>query len=166
VGKLTIATGVAMRTGFRLFHNHLTVNAIREVFDFGTEPFGDVLHRLRLDVFETAARHGVSLIFTNNNAWRGPDARDRFQAFADHTGALVEASGGRTRFVCLQAPVDVLIARLDEESRRAHGKLADPDRLRELVTTIDLSPLHDDDLVLDTSTMSPDEAAARITDWL
>jgi hypothetical protein len=165
-GKLTVATRLAERTGFRLFHNHLTVNAVLPVFGFGTEPFGEVIHRLRLDVFETAARHDVDLIFTNNNAWGSAEPRKRFHEFADHAAGLVERAGGRARFVCLQAPLDVLVSRLGDESRRSHGKLADPDRLRHLVTTIDLSPLHDDDLVLDTSALSPDEAAARIAAWL
>ena len=165
-GKLTVATRLAERTGFKLFHNHLTVNALREVFGFGTAPFAEVIHRWRLDVFETAARHGVDLIFTNNSAWGVPDSRREFQAFADRCAEVVERAGGRTRFVCLQAPLDVLVGRLGDDSRRAHGKLADPDRLRHLVTTIDLSPLHGDDLVIDTSTTTPDDAAARIVDSL
>ena len=162
MGKLTVATRLAELTGFRLFHNHLTVNAMLPVFDFGTAPFMEVIHRLRLDVFETAARHGVSMIFTNNNAWNLTDGRTRFRQFVNRSAAVVERAGGSARFVCLQAPLEVLVGRLDDESRRPHGKLADPDRLRQLVTTIDVSPIHDDHLVLDTSTMSADEAAERI----
>jgi hypothetical protein len=56
VGKLTIATRVAERTGLRLFHNHLTVNAVRPVLDFDAPGFGDLVQRIRLDVFETAMR--------------------------------------------------------------------------------------------------------------
>jgi hypothetical protein len=54
-GKLTVAERLAEQSGYRLFHNHLTVNAIRPVLDFGSEPFVEVLHRLRLDVFAAAA---------------------------------------------------------------------------------------------------------------
>jgi hypothetical protein len=39
VGKLTVARELAHLTGFGLFHNHLTVDALTAVFDFGTEPF-------------------------------------------------------------------------------------------------------------------------------
>lgn len=39
VGKLTIGRELAKLTGFRLFHNHLTVDAIMAVFDFGRESF-------------------------------------------------------------------------------------------------------------------------------
>ena len=38
-GKLTIAELLAQFTGFRLFHNHLSVNAISSVFPIGTEPY-------------------------------------------------------------------------------------------------------------------------------
>ena len=81
-GKLTVAGRLAEQSGYRLFHNHLTVNAIRPVLDFGSEPFFEVLHRLRLDVFAAAARAGIDVIFTNNSAWAGHDGRARFAAFA------------------------------------------------------------------------------------
>jgi len=76
-GKLTIAERLAELTGSRLFHDHLTVNAIAPGFEFASPAFTEVLHRLRLDVFATAARTGVDLIFTNNSAWSGQDARTR-----------------------------------------------------------------------------------------
>src|SRR5438094_316445 len=130
-GKLTVAKRVAETTGWRLFHNHLTVNSLVPVFDFGTKPFAEVLHRLRLDVFATASRSGVDVIFTNNSAWNGPDGRDRFVAFADSAARAVADNGGATAFVQVTAPQPVLEARLADESRRQHGKLVDIHRLRE-----------------------------------
>ena len=38
-GKLTIATEIARRTGFKLFHNHVSIDCVKPVFDFGTRPF-------------------------------------------------------------------------------------------------------------------------------
>jgi cytidylate kinase len=38
-GKLTVARELSRMTGLRLFHNHLTVDAVTAVFDFGSEPF-------------------------------------------------------------------------------------------------------------------------------
>ena len=40
------------------------MNAIVPVFEFASPAFTEVLHRMRLDVFATAARAGVDLIFT------------------------------------------------------------------------------------------------------
>src|SRR5262245_57197679 len=64
VGKLTVARELARLTGFRLFHNHLTVDAVTAVFDFGTEPFITLREHIWLTVFAEAARHDVSLVFT------------------------------------------------------------------------------------------------------
>ena len=165
-GKLTVASLLTELTGLPLFHNHLTVNAISSVFPFGTGPFGEVVHRLRLDVFRTAAKERVSLIFTNNSAWSGPNARARFEAFAAETERIVAAEGGRTLFVQLMAPLQVLEDRVANESRRQHGKLLDPGRLRDQVLPVDMSPLHPGDLVIDTSKVSPDAAARIIADAL
>jgi hypothetical protein len=165
-GKLTVASVLADITGIPLFHNHLTVNAITSVFPFGSVPFTQVIHRLRLDVFQTAARAGVSLIFTNNSAWAGPDARPRFEAFAGEAKRLVAAEGGRTLFVRLAAPLDVLEGRVADESRREHGKLLDVGRLRDMVSELDLSALHPDDLEIDTSQVAPADAARIIANAL
>jgi hypothetical protein len=161
-GKLTVATALAELTGFALFHNHLSVDAVSCVLPFGSEPFTEVLHRLRLDVFRSAARADISLIFTNNSAWGGPDARSRFAAFATAAERIVEAEGGRTVFVKLTAPLAVLEERVAQESRRRLGKLVDIVRLRELVTGLDQSALHPDDLEIDTSTIGSGAAALYI----
>jgi hypothetical protein len=161
-GKLTVAGKLAELTGYPLFHNHLTVNAISSVFAFGSDPFIAVLHRVRLDVFQTAAQAGISLIFTNNSAWAGPHGRTRFENFAAAADGLVTAAGGRVVFVRLTAPLDVLEARVADASRRAHGKLVDAGRLRELVSALDQSPLHPADLSIDTSAVAPAAAAQTI----
>lgn len=161
-GKMTVAERLAEQSGYRLFHNHLSVNAVRPVLDFGTEPFRAVVHRLRLDVFGTAARAGIDVIFTNNSAWSGPDGRSQFAAFADAARRVTEEGGETAGFVRITAPLAVLTERVTSESRRAHGKLLDPARLREMVASLDETSLYPDDLVIDTSVVSPGEAAEII----
>lgn len=161
-GKLTIAEKVRDLTGFRLFHNHLTVNALREVFDFGSPPFVEVLHRVRLDVFATAMRAGVSIIFTNSSAWGGNGGPKRFEAFAGEAARVAESAGGVPLFVRVTAPLDVLESRLANESRRSHGKLTDVARLRELVANMDDPRAGAGDLTIDTSEVSADDAARDI----
>jgi len=36
-GKLTIARALAQQTHFRLFHNHISVDVAKTLFDFGDE---------------------------------------------------------------------------------------------------------------------------------
>jgi hypothetical protein len=161
-GKLTVAGRLSELTGIPLFHNHLTVNALRPVFAFGSPPFMEANRKVRQAVFEVAAGAGISLIFTNNSAWSGPDPRTRFEEAAESYRRIVENHGGRTLFVRLTASQPVLEERLANESRRAHEKLVDVVRLRELLAELDPSPLHPDDLTIDTGAMSPEESAAMI----
>jgi hypothetical protein len=162
VGKLTIARHVAETTGFRLFHNHLTVDAVTSVFEFGSPSFVDVLHRLRFDVFETAAREGIGVVFTNSSMSYSVPRTDSFLAFARRAAERVDAAGGTTMFVRLTAPVDVLCDRVAGDDRRAMGKLVDADRLRARLEAYPQPVVNDDDLVVDTSTMTPGDAAQLI----
>jgi hypothetical protein len=162
VGKLTVAEALARQTGYRLFHNHVTVNAIREVFDFRSPAFVEVSTRLRLDVFATAMRHGVDLIFTNNSAWRGfpPEA---FLGFVQHAREVTIGAGGTFVLVRLTASMDALESRVDAQSRHQHGKLVDRERLLSLLAETGELVAEGTALTIDTSDTSPDDAAAAIT---
>jgi ATP-dependent 26S proteasome regulatory subunit len=63
-GKFTVARELAQLTGYRLFHNHLTVDLAQTLFDFGTPEYLEYVRFLRRDAFERAAKQRVSLIFT------------------------------------------------------------------------------------------------------
>lgn len=64
-GKYTIAKSIAEKLGYKLFHNHLTVDLAKGVFDYGTKPFWELVHKIRLDIFEKAAKENISgMIFT------------------------------------------------------------------------------------------------------
>jgi hypothetical protein len=64
VGKLTVGKHVAEATSWRLFHNHLTVDLLTSVFEFGSEPFIDLREQIWLGVFRQAAITQQNLIFT------------------------------------------------------------------------------------------------------
>ena len=161
-GKLTVATRLSELTGIPLFHNHLTVNAVRPVFAFGSPPFVEAVWAMRRGVFEAAARARISLIYTNNSAWSGPDPRGRFEEAAESARQIMAGHGGRTVFARLTASASALEERVANESRRAHEKLVDVVRLRELLADLDASPLHPDDLVIDTGRTDPEESARTI----
>ncbi len=108
-------------------------------------------------------RAGVSMIFTNNSAWGGTGGTERFEAFADEAAHVVESAGGVPLFVSVTAPLDVLESRLGNQSRRAHGKLLDVARLRELVAGMHEPRAGAGDLTIDTAEVTADEAAQAIT---
>ncbi len=65
VGKLTVANELAKITNFKVFHNHLTVDLLLSVFDFGTPEFIQLRDRIWLDTMTEAARSDLGgLIFT------------------------------------------------------------------------------------------------------
>ena len=65
VGKLTVAKELAKITGYKLFHNHLTADLVFSLFPFGTKECFDLADKLRLDLIEAAAKHGIKgMIFT------------------------------------------------------------------------------------------------------
>jgi len=48
-----------------VFHNHLAVDLLLSVFDFGSAPFVEIREEIWLSVFERACRAGLpGLIFT------------------------------------------------------------------------------------------------------
>ncbi|MGH2364219.1 MAG: AAA family ATPase [Chloroflexota bacterium] len=64
VGKLTVARELANATGFKLFHNHLTMNAISPLFERDSPSWTRSLVGMRRVVFEQAAREEVDFIYT------------------------------------------------------------------------------------------------------
>jgi len=126
VGKLTVARELAALTGFRLFHNHLTVDLASSLFPFGSEPFILLREQIWLAAFAEAARNNVSLIFTFN-----PERTVR-ESFVQDTIEVVEGAGGKVVFVELTCAEKELERRLENESRREFGKLASLEQYRSL----------------------------------
>ena len=78
VGKLTIAREVAEQTGFRLFHNHLTVDLVLSVYDFGTPGFIALREQIWLAVIRRSLADRVpGMIFTFNPENSVPQRADR-----------------------------------------------------------------------------------------
>jgi predicted kinase len=158
VGKFTVATELAELTGYKLFHNHQSIDAVRPVFTFGDEPFARLVHRIRLIVLEEAAREGVNVIFTFVYASKVDD--QTVAAFCE----VVERHGGQVQFVRLTCASDVLEHRVQRQSRSQMGKLTDIELVRELHASHDLlSPVHGrESVAIDNSDISPRAAAQRI----
>lgn len=158
VGKLTVAREVARLTGYKVFHNHVSIACVEAVFEFGTQPFGRTLDRVRFAVFEEAAREGVSLVFTYVYA------HPHDEPFVERVCAAVEPHGGRVLLVRLICDRETLERRLPHPDREAMGKLASLDTLREVTARYDIfSPVEGrESLSFDNTNTPPEEVAARI----
>ena len=162
VGKLTVARELAKITGFRLFHNHLTVDAVAAVFDFGTEPFVQLREQIWLAVFHEAAVQKISIIFTFN-----PERTVRGQFIPD-TVATVQAAGGTVLFAELTCSAEELERRIENPSRGESRKLRSVDLFRQLRRSgaFEFAALRDPSLSIDTTNRPPHESARLIAEGL
>ena len=159
VGKYTIGSELAALTGFRLLHNHLTVNLVSAVFDRDSDVWLRLLRSVRRDILTEAARHGVDLIMTGV-----------FSGTSEHAAAWramiepVEAEGGSVRFVQLTCERDELFRRVEQESRQVLDKLVDAGRLSELLDRfVMFSPApFGQHLSLDVTRRPPPDSAVAI----
>jgi hypothetical protein len=159
-GKLTVAEELTRLTGFRLFHNHLTVSAVRALFDFGTPEFQRLVWKIRTDLFEAAARAGIDVIYTMNAARGG--VGETAQRSADRIEEATAKYGGVVRYVHLEPPLHVLEERLANDSRAALGKLLDVAKLREQMKGWDSKPLDPSHLSIRNAELPAHEVAEMI----
>lgn len=160
VGKLTVARALAHLTGYRVFDNHLVVDAALAVYDFGTPEFialRDALWRAAIAEF-AKRRAPAGLIFTFNPEHSVP------QRFVDDLFATFAAAGVDMCSVALTCTETVLERRLAAADRRRKGKLVDLDLYRRLraAGTFDHPRMPTADLTIDTAELSASEAAAAI----
>ncbi len=158
-GKLTIAKAVAEQTGYRLFHNHLTVDLALSVYDFGTPGFIALREQIWLAVIRRVLSDRMpGLIFTFNPESSVP------QRFIDELFAEVTASGARLISVELTADAATIEERLGSASRRQHHKLTDLVLYRQLrdAGVFSTPRIPRSDLSINTGNSNPTSAATEI----
>ncbi len=158
-GKLTIARELAALTGWRLFHNHLTVNLALAIYDFGTPGFVALREQIWFTVFRRALADRLPvLIFTFNPEDSVP------QRFIDELFAEVAAAGGEVIPIELTASEPEIERRIVAASRHREGKLVDLALYQKLraAGTFTTPIIPGTRLRIDTATVAPVEAAKRI----
>jgi hypothetical protein len=174
VGKMTVGREVARLTGYKLFHNHMTVEPVLELFEFGSPPFERLVSEFRTRVIEEAAESDLpGLVFTFVWGLDHPGDKKLVDGYVD----IVESRGGTVSYVELYAPQEERIARnatpdrLDlKRSKRdveaSNGWLRDADERWLLNTSSDdeLEALVDGrpHVRVDNTVLPPEDAAARI----
>lgn len=163
VGKLTVAQALADPTGYKVLHNHLTVDLVTAIFAFGSEQAFRLSSEFRLTMLREAAMAQIpGLIFTFVYAAGEDD--DLMQEIHQ----AVEPLGGGVKLVLLTCDRDILRQRVVDKSRARFTKIRSVELLDELMAQRELSTPypHAPSLVLDTTDLSPDLTAARILDYL
>jgi shikimate kinase len=117
-GKLTIARALAEATGFRLFHNHVSIDVARSLFEFGTPEFSALTWDVRMLAFEQAARANLpGLIFTW--AYSHPE----FLPHLERIQTLIHAHHGEICYVFVSCAMEELERRVVQPERRQFGKI-------------------------------------------
>ncbi len=157
-GKLTLATELAALSGMRLFHNHLAVDLVMALFDFGTEPFVRLRESIWLDAFREAALQDQSLIFTFQ-----PEASVR-DDFPERAVSTVQSQGGEVIFIELNCEESEIERRIANPGRAEFGKLQSLSEYRRLRDSgaFAYPALPAPALRLDTKNLGPQQAAERI----
>jgi hypothetical protein len=149
---------LAKLTGFRLFHNHVSVQFVESLFEFGSKSFSRLTDRYRTEMIEEAAREGVDTIFTfvYGKTSDVPLVRKILRK--------VNAQGGKVFFVRLHCNRQELERRVRTKARKSLGKIATKKLMGDLFKRFDLDsevPFQPS-LTIDTGTESPMKAARAI----
>jgi len=161
-GKLTIAQQLSQLTKLKLFHNHLTVDLLLSVFEFGSPAFVALREQIWLSVMLEACAARIGLIFTF-----APE-RTVSEGFLNLLIDEATSGGADVRvveLVCSEAKIE---QRLAGRSRKQFGKLSSIKEYRKLraagafAVPNTLTP----DLRIDTSVSAPKASAVRIAEML
>lgn len=158
VGKLTVADEIAKRTNFKVFHNHLSIDAILPIFDFGTRPFARLVELIRIETIAEAARENVDLIFTFCYA-KGLDE----ELVTKVEQAAVE-NGAEVNYVLLTCSSEELKRRVLREDRSRFKKVSSVEMIEMFEEKYDLnSPIPDKEtLAIDNTNLEPEIVAEQI----
>jgi predicted kinase len=157
-GKLTIAEKLSKLTGIPLFHNHLSRDLVEGLYGSNFKAHYALIDTIRYDVINYCAEQGHDLIFTY--VYEGGEDDDiDIRRFID----IIEKHHGEVVFIELSATRDDLIARVDSDSRKIHGKLIDPVKMARITQDMNkfriayVTPIE-----INTSNIDPNAAVADI----
>lgn len=107
VGKMTVGKSLAEITGFKLFHNHMTIDLLQPIFGFSNEMWKLSGH-FRQEVFKVSAESNLKgLIFTYVWAFDQKEDWD----YVNEICKLFEKKGVPVFFVELQADLEKRLER-------------------------------------------------------
>jgi hypothetical protein len=160
-GKHTVAKEINKLKGYKLFHNHLTIDTALSLFDFGTQPFVELCTILRRYCIEAAVRARLEgIIFTF--CYEGVVDDE----FIESIERPIHRDGGRIVYIHLQCARNELFRRVVNPERAAYGKINSLEGLTKILDTwkcetpIPGKPT----LVFNNSNVPPDEIARQIID--
>ena len=170
VGKMTVGQELAKITDLRLFHNHMTIDLVAEVFGKYDK---NVIDRLRMVFFEEFAKSDCyGMIFTF--LWLFDDESN--WDFVHQVNDIFKKQNAEIYYVELVAPQEIRLLRNATENRlknkpskrnieNSNQNLIEIDEKWRCVSNEGEVPF-DNYMKIDNSDMPPDLAAKIIKEWL
>ncbi|HVT62987.1 MAG TPA: AAA family ATPase [Legionellaceae bacterium] len=159
-GKLTIAQELQKRLGYKLLHNHMLIQLFDNLFDFHDPIRRELTREFRLRIVEEAVKENSDLIITSGSA----GSRTIFPYYTQLI-EVVEKLGGHIALVQVIADSKILVERVDNQSRKDHGKAFGKTEMRRIIDEypyiFDKYPERKH-LTIDTTHVNPQQAAAEI----
>lgn len=115
-GKMTVGREICAQTGYRLLHNHHTIEPLLEIFGYGTRAFDLLNLEFRRRIFEEAVKDELpGLVF----AFVWDLDRPTTLPMLERLFAPAVAAGGRVDVVQLLADQDTRLSREGTDARIA-----------------------------------------------
>lgn len=169
VGKLTIARKLNDKLNLTLFHNHMLNDFIGKIFPRGSKARGRLIDKHRLEIVEGAAQSNISLVMTHaysSNYTSSNGVNDL--EYVQQMEKLTNKHNGIFYGIHLIANNEILLVRIDNESRNEHNKLIDVDKAKNIINEFNeqISPNIKNLLTIDTGKNSPEESVAKILEFI
>ena len=111
---MTVAYELAQLTGMKVFHNHMTIELVLEIFPYGHERFRRLVAEFRRRIFEEVAESElVGLIFTYVWTLDHPSDKEEIDAYSQ----IFRKWGATVYFVELEADLENRLERNKTEFR-------------------------------------------------
>lgn len=158
-GKLTVARELSKLTGYKVFHNHLTVDLVESIFDRGMKQFDELIDRYRLELIEAAAKSEIEGLIVTYVYSKPHD-----DEFVGEIVEIAERNRGKVVFVQLFSHPKELEKRVKHPARKLFTKIETVKKLREVMRKSDLlsSVPHPQNLSIDNTRLSPKTVAKKI----
>jgi deoxyadenosine/deoxycytidine kinase len=162
VGKLTIANKLSKITGISVFHNHMIINPLRDIFGMESPIRAKLEYEFRFRIVEEAVENNKDLVMT------GVIAMNNYKKLYKMVIDEVESHGGQLFLVRLTAPKEVLRERVVGEDRKKRDKIHTIESWDSFA--LSYPEMYDtyaekEHLTIDTSKLTPEKAAQEIASY-
>ena len=160
-GKLTVAKRLSKLTGYKIYHNHLTVDFAIQFFPWGSHEYGELVEVTRLKILELAAGTnalGQIVTFCYGHPVDIP--------YIKKVCRISKFTNSKLYFYQILCNRDELFNRVVNKSRASHMKIRSPKILKQILGKCDMyTPIPGvKSLPVDTTRLSAARAAKMIYD--